>query len=109
MGTNYYIHGEGVCPECEGTGKVNVHLGKSSYGWRFAFQWNGGEYYKDVPQMKAWLKGKKIRDEYGKRMGQKAFWEMVEAKQSGAHSDSTEYGARDLVINGYEFIDSEFS
>lgn len=109
MGTNYYARGK-KCKEC-GNETTPIHLGKSSAGWQFNFQWNGGNYYTDVKEMKAWLKGKKIMDEYGKNTSQKLFWQMVNEKQKPEFKNhAVEYPSKDtFMIDGYSFTDSRFS
>ena len=107
MGTNYYIK-PNVCPTC-GRGDTEIHLGKSSFGWKFSFQYNGGQYYKNVEEMKTWLRGKQIWDEYGHKVTKKEFWEMIEAKQK-VTNPSTDWGSHaPTIINGYVFHDGQFS
>jgi hypothetical protein len=102
MGTNYYAT-EKACPTCKR--RDNFHIGKSSAGWKFAFQING-EIYKSIEDFKNWLKGKKIEDEYNRKISHKDFWKMVDAKQ--AITDPEE--SRDvIIIDGYHFFDHEFS
>lgn len=66
MGTNYYLHTKPAC-ECCGRPYEPLHIGKSSYGWRFALH--------VIPEMnlnslddwkKLWnIPGSVICDEYG--------------------------------------------
>lgn len=115
MGTNYYTLTK-KCPAC-GHKPEGIHLGKSSAGWQFSFQLNGGEYYKNVPEMKKWLKGKQIEDEYGQKITHKSFWEMVAIKQKKKFQNHAEYVKREYpesshteyIIDGYSFSDCEFS
>jgi len=110
MGTNYYTQTK-KCPTC-GHKPEGIHLGKSSGGWTFTFQYNGGKYYKNVEEMKSWLKGKKIEDECGKNVSYKEFWEMVEEKQKDEKNwiHASRYPSeRDFLIDGYSFSDCEFS
>lgn len=79
MGTNYYTK-LNVCPTCKRL-EQEVHIGKSSGGWRFMFQYNGGKFYKTIAEMKKWLKDKTIEDEYGDIVPFKLFWNMVQSKQ----------------------------
>jgi hypothetical protein len=103
MGTNYYTR-TNACKEC---GRYDqIHLGKSSAGWRFTFQGNHGQYYKDVPEMKKWLKGKTITDEYGNTLSYKAFWGMVSRKQKEIEPEIMPHAS---YLNGYTFINREFS
>lgn len=113
MGTNYYTKTE-KCPHC-GHRPEGIHLGKSSAGWQFSFQYNGGKFYKNVEEMKVWLKDKTIENEYGEEVSHEYFWKMVEEKQKEKlnHADymSLNYPGRDtdFIIGGYSFTDCEFS
>lgn len=102
MGTNYYTKTE-VCPTC-GRSDEAIHLGKSSFGWKFLFQYNNATYYSDIPSMKKWLRGKQIYDEYDKKISKKQFWDLVEAKRDGLTGDYHEWD-----IQGYRFVNHEFS
>ena len=107
MGTNYYAKIE-ECRECGRHEKI--HLGKSSAGWVFSFQYNGGKYYKNAPEMKEWLKDKKIRDEYNRNVEHKDFWKLVDAKQSAPNNHAEQYPSdTEYVIDGYSFSDVDFS
>jgi hypothetical protein len=116
MGVNYYLQTK-KCPTCGHT-PTPIHLGKSSVGWQFAFQWNGGQFYKNIEEMKEWLKGKVIVDEYDKETNFDDFWKMIEEKQSNPlNQNHAEYckihypesSRYDFVIDGYSFTDREFS
>lgn len=116
MGTNYYTK-EKTCPTCKHT-PTPIHLGKSSYGWQFSFQYNGGRFYKNVEEMREWLKGKKITDENGGQTSYEAFWRMVDEKQRNpenknhaeyVHNTINTVRDNDFVIDGYSFSDCEFS
>ena len=102
MGTNYYIKPD-KCKVC-GRSDNYIHLGKSSYGWKFAFNLNGARFYKNVTEMKKWLRGKRIEDEYGKPITKKAFWNMIAEKQKIVDPEETDA----IVIDGYKFYDHEF-
>ena len=102
MGTNYYIR-ENECIYC---GRYDeIHLGKSSGGWQFCLNLNGKEYYKNFKEMKTWLKGKIIRSEYNDLVSLKDFLEMIEEKQKIYNKDDT----HTIKIDGYRFLDTEFS
>jgi hypothetical protein len=115
MGTNYYTAMK-KCPEC-GNKPEGIHLGKSSMGWQFSFQYNGGTYYKNVVEMREWLKDKQIEDEYGDPVTQEDFWLMIEAKQKPEFKNHAEYVKQEYpssagtehIINGYSFSDCVFS
>lgn len=103
MGTNFYAH-TNVCPCC---GRhESIHLGKSSGGWRFTFRLHDGEHYRNVPEMKDWLVGKQIFDEYGARIPHEKFWDMVEEKQKLV---DPEPDTHTVEIGGYKFLNCEFS
>jgi hypothetical protein len=106
MGTNYYAK-LNRCKEC-GRGDV-IHLGKSSCGWQFFFQYNGGKFYKNIEEMKEWLKDKYIENEYGEKVNVNEFWKLVEEKKKEINNHSERYAsANDFIIDGYSFTDSEF-
>ena len=108
MGTNYYA----ITNECAACGRHDViHLGKSSAGWQFTFQYNGGRLYKNVREMKRWLSGKVIHDEYGQLVTHADFWKMVENKQKHEpHNHALEYPSNTTyLIERYSFSDGEFS
>ena len=109
MGTNYYAK-TFQCEHC-GHKPEDIHLGKSSSGWVFSFQYNGGRFYKDVEGMKEWLVGKQIVDEYGHTIDNDVFWELVESKQKQENlNHAKEYADKyERVIGGYSFSDREFS
>lgn len=107
MGTNYYAK-INKCKECGNS--EQIHLGKSSVGWTFSFQYNGGKYYKNIKQMKEWLKDKVIIDEYGGSIDSKKFFSMVEKKQKENKKHAESYKSKsDFIIGGYSFTDREFS
>jgi hypothetical protein len=85
MGTNYYARTN----ECDKCGRYDeVHIGKSSAGWEFTFQYNGARYYSDVPTMKVWLADKTIKNEYGEIVPHDVFWKQVEAKRGGQQKNT---------------------
>jgi len=53
--------------------------------------------------MRDWLKYKEIKDEYGATISKEDFWKMVEEKQNGKNSED------EIIIDGYSFINREFS
>ena len=107
MGCNYYTK----IKECKHCGRYEeIHLGKSSYGWKFSFQYNEGEYYKNIEEMKEWLKDKQIYDECGEKISQKQFWDMVKAKQKEKLAHSEKHPDRwNFMIGEYSFSDGYFS
>jgi len=103
MGTNYYIKTE-KCKTC-GHKPEGVHIGKSSGGWRFCFNLNGKKYYKNIGELKEWLKNIKIENEYGEEVEYEYFWSLVEEKQK----ENAEEEVHTFSIDGYRFLDCEFS
>jgi len=113
MGTNFYTK-LNECDKCKRFD--SVHLGKSSGGWQFSFQYNGGKFYKNVKEMKKWLSSKTIENEYGEIINNKDFWEMVSHKQkydklNHAVEMKKEYPNRtdDFLVGNYSFSDCYFS
>jgi len=107
MGTNYDLHYH-FCPRCKR--KDAIHLGKSSAGWKFSLQYNGGKYYKNWKEMKEFLakvEGK-IISEYGEEITLNEFIKLVEDKQKEARTHI--FSDKVIIDNkGYEFCDYEFS
>lgn len=120
MGTNYYVEDGKKCSKC-GTGGEEIHIGKSSAGWEFTFAWNNGEYYKSLPELKKWLRGRQIVDEYGRKVTKKDFWGLVEVKIGGLNLDTydEEYPNHNtfnvnpkeyyVLVDGVRFMKGEFS
>ncbi len=107
MGTNYYIH-PNTCEKC-GRSDDAIHLGKSSFGWSFGIQANGFTEYKNWEQMKEWLKGKQIKDEYGEDVSLDDFIKLVESKKD-IEDPETDWGSSaPVTIDGYKFFDHDFS
>lgn len=113
MGTNYYTKTT-KCPTC-GHKPEGIHLGKSSAGWRFSFQYNGGKYYKSFQGMRKWLNYMKIENEYGEEVSYEDFFEMVEEKQKENlnHADYMKENYPNsndsFKIGNYSFSDCKFS
>ncbi|NHW45951.1 hypothetical protein HAV21_03440 [Paenarthrobacter sp. MSM-2-10-13] len=103
MGTNYYAR-INTCPTCHRP-EEEIHLGKSSYGWQFLFAYNDGDYYKDITELKGWLNGKQIFNEYDEPVTQDDFWKMIESKQVAVDPEQGHF----MVIDGYKFMNGQFS
>lgn len=110
MGTNYYairklprsIKGK-ICELLENdlyneakelfnTNYEEVHLGKSSCGWKFLFNYNHFKYYDlNRESITKFLNDENIiiYDEYHKEISIDDFWKMVESKKYGL--DNKEY------------------
>ncbi len=108
MGTNYFVVADGAL------GEQRLHVGKSSYGWRFLF-----EAHSELPDgtkittAKDWrlaingLTGGgrcRLEDEYGHAIDPDEFWQMVEARTKGLTGDEAY-----LDPEGHPFLECEFS
>lgn len=82
-----------------------VHIGKSSVGWRFLFDGNNQE-WKTIQQYKDWIANYEIYDEYGNKYTQEEFWKMVEEKQSEVAASKKSNPNWYIVVDGYEFSTS---
>lgn len=105
MGTNYYA------VRNRPTTDEPIHIGKSSFGWRFLFQAQNDNYreppvvWKNYEEVKDWLykhtvvdKDFVIMNEYDEVVSFNEFFELVEAKQEERIHD--EHAS---VIEGYRF------
>lgn len=111
MGTNYYTKGQAECEDC---GKKHacaykIHLGKSSFGWVFTFAYNDGEYYKTEAQMRHWLRGRPIIDEYGESISYDDFWQKVDSKKNEKNQHPTDSPYVTVGTDGTIFLNGEFS
>ena len=112
MGTNYYaVRNRPTVDE-------PIHIGKSSFGWRFSFQ-RQNEKYNDPPviwntydQVREWLHKYTvdsdqyvIMDEYDRIISFDDFIELVEEKQQNDNPDNFTYSRN---VNGYRFTDEDF-
>ena len=117
MGTNYY-----VVPNRPST-REPVHIGKSSAGWLFCFQYQNEAWYdppiiwRDYDEVKAFLKKYTvdnnvyvIMDEYDTVVPYDEFIELVERKQNDKRCQNNPENFRYDVdnIDGYRFTRKEF-
>ena len=112
MGTNYYVPIDKECPDCGKSHlcREGMHIGKSSFGWKFLFAFNGGEYYKNLDELKSFIEDKKIWNEYGEEVTHEEFWHLVKVKQEAEEPESVNNFATYVMnIDGYRFMDGEFS
>ena len=100
MGTNYYVKDGQGCDYCGGTGKQDIHIGKSSAGWKFAFE---GTDIKCPKRWFAFLENKVIWNEYGDKVGLEEFKDIVHGHRKGKS------GFDETVVDGCRMIDREFS
>lgn len=82
-----------------------IHIGKSSAGWKFAFNSNYWKYFPmgDIEAMKSFYRSCSIMDEYGRKQNFDELWEYIQSTQDKKTHDDGE------TICGYDFIDGEFS
>ena len=104
MGTNYY-----AIKKKPRIVKIydEIHLGKSSIGWKFVFQeqeqYHNFEEFKDfILNNNEWI----IKDEYGKEISPKELLKLIEEKQKENNPD---YFTWDKNVDGYRFTDKDFS
>lgn len=74
MGTNYYAR-VNACDKC-GLSKEEIHIGKSSWGWKFKIEIQE-EFYNDYPSFIKFIQSSVIRifDEYNR---EKTFEDLLE-------------------------------
>lgn len=115
MGTNYYITADKPCEKC-GRGGEELHIGKSSAGWKFLF----APYpERGLTNWRAWKQflldttvgiEAPIRDEYGKEWKLAEFIGLVEIKQmrDGKSGEAATLSARYRTFDpdGYIFSTS---
>ncbi len=77
MGTNYYIDLD-FCKHCERSDRI--HLGKSSFGWKFAIEIHK-IYYKTFKEFVEFIRDKRIVDEYHKEITFDEIMDMIERKK----------------------------
>lgn len=108
MGTNYYAHLD-ACPTC-GKGE-EMHIGKSSGGWRFMFHIYPERGINSWASWQAKLRLSRapIKDEYGKTHTLEDFHRLVESKAAGqCHAcDYPQHASHDSDHN--TIIEGEFS
>lgn len=103
MGTNYY-----AVKKKPRMVKIydEIHLGKSSAGWKFVFQeqeqYHNFEEFKDfILNNNEWI----IKDEYGKEISPKELLKLIEEKQKENNPDDFTWNKN---VGGYRFTDRDF-
>jgi hypothetical protein len=109
MGTNYYLR-KNICDKCEHA-KEELHIGKSSRGWFFAFQAHDKPYIYSVKDWERELKTGRIFNEYGEEVSSEDFWEIVKRKKKEPHNHALECPSVDDWVdeNGNSFSRRWFS
>lgn len=104
MGTNYY-----AVKKKPRIVKIydEIHLGKSSIGWKFVFQeqeqYHNFEEFKDfILNNNEWI----IKDEYGKEVSPNELLELIKTKQKENNPDDFTWAKN---VGGYRFSDKDFS
>lgn len=103
MGTNYY-----AVMKKPSLYKKNIHIGKSSAGWKFNFRGYQDELnIKSLEDWKEFLKNKDlvILNEYDDEISYNDFFELVEYKQKENNPDNFKHNVN---VNGYRFTFNEF-
>lgn len=98
MGTNYYLHTD-FC-KCCGKPKKEVHLGKSSCGWKFLFHKSRQMF--DFDSFCKFIEKGIIYDEYGNKCSSDDLLHLISIKQDEKHNPQSEN------IDGYDFLDIDF-
>lgn len=112
MGTNYYA------VKNRPTVTEPIHIGKSSFGWRFCFRQQNEKYdnppvvWNTFEQVREWLHKYTvdsnqyvIMNEYDEIVSFDDFIKLVEEKQQNYNPDNFKYSRN---VNGYRFTDEEF-
>lgn len=74
-----------------------IHIGKSSFGWKFLFNHNDWQYFEQSEEsLKSFLSNCDIHDEYHRPIAYDDFWKMVDSKQEQSH---TSYGTMQFDFN----------
>lgn len=68
---------DGFNPWDEFTDGVNVHLGKRSMGWKFCWNFNDMNFYKDKTELLVFIRSGRIINEYGAEQDTEEFIKMA--------------------------------
>lgn len=104
MGTNYYA------VKNKPTVRPPLHIGKSSWGWRFNF--HACDEFHTFPQFRKWLDDHVktgeyvLMDEYDEVVTVEDLLSLIESKQSNKNPDNFRYSRN---VDGYRFSEGEFS
>lgn len=111
MGTNYYARKRlGRKPKEFISKSTDIHIGKSSCGWRFNFQKYDNYYLKltNFDEYKNLILDKKyvIFNEYGHEVNPKDLLELIEDKQKNNNPDNFKSSEN---VDGYRFNSADFT
>jgi len=87
MGTNYYAH-TNFCSHCERYDEI--HIGKSSFGWKFAIEIHEF-YYKSLKEFEEFIQKEDVEiwNSYGDKITPEEVFKMIDAKaKSKSHFDA---------------------
>ena len=98
MGTNYYLKTD-YCPCC-GHPRKKIHLGKSSYGYKFLFC--KSKKVHDFKSFCEFLKTGVIENEYGEEIDEDFLLDLIESKQTDKENENVNH------IGGYDFLEADF-
>jgi hypothetical protein len=85
-----------------------IHIGKSSGGWKFLFNHNNWQHFgKTIESLQLFLKQCIITDEYGDEISYEAFWKFVETKQGGLDNIQY-YNKYPAQFNGQYYQEDHF-
>jgi len=113
MGTNYYLRKpEGdICTHCgRGESYEELHIGKSSAGWKFCFDHEGNRFnsFSEWKQIISKFPDK-IYNEYGQKIKPEDLYEKIKSKQSCLSHYAKEEGSasqNEYEVDGYRFLKS---
>jgi hypothetical protein len=80
-----------ITPWDEFIDEVDVHLGKSSMGWKFTWNFHKNAYYSDKASLEAFVRSGRVIDEYGEEISPDDFLEMAYNWCPDGYDDQTYY------------------
>lgn len=107
MGTNFYLFIKD-CRQPKCVASKRYHIGKSSDGWRFLFNFIP-KFAEDFERWKKLLSKGEIHDEYGRHIEAEMLLGLVQSKQKQKLHTKIEMGENIKVIGGYDFFEADFS
>lgn len=99
MGTNFYLH-TNYCPCC-GQPREKIHIGKSSYGWKFLIHKIPNRIF-NYRSFCSYIKEGVIYDEYGQEWEEYEFLKMIQSFQKEKNNSYCER------IDDYDFVEGDF-
>jgi len=108
MGTNYYLkiyHGD-ICSKCGRSDELEeIHIGKSSSGWKFVIDTNHGA-FNSFQEMRNILEKNpnKIFDEYGQNISLFELYSKIYNKRNGISGDNEKIDGPVRISNYSDFF-----